>query len=103
MIARQRMVLEQVNNEDRADWAQAAVSAFADSHGSCEEALIPDLLCNLMHLCDREGLKFEDCLRLARGNYEEEIVEDGPKCELNPSLARSPIMDAVMAGAGARG
>ncbi len=42
---------------------------------SREEA-ISDLLCDLMHLCDKEGLSFEDLLSGARVHFEAERAED---------------------------
>ena len=43
------------------------------SYGGDSEAAASDLLTDLMHLCDREGLTFEDLLSDARNNHTHEI------------------------------
>jgi hypothetical protein len=70
-------------NHDRAEWARAGVEAMADQTGvlragdGMEEA-IHDLLGNLMHLCDREGIDFNNVLIDARECYAEETDGTGP-------------------------
>lgn len=64
------------SNDDRADWAQTALDAFRrktgqTGRGEMEEAL-GDLLCNLMHLCERDGIDFAGRLANGRGNFEAE-------------------------------
>jgi hypothetical protein len=92
-------------NDDRANWARCAVRAFASQTGQLkrpdggridrgtEERLnnqlaeagqvedmdeaVGDLLCDLMHLTDREGLDFTLLLERAIGNYAAETEEVG--------------------------
>jgi hypothetical protein len=58
-------------NSARAEWAQAAIIAFRKVTGTEEEAL-SDLLCDLMHLADRQGEDFYVSLRRAIDNYVQE-------------------------------
>lgn len=71
-------------NEMRADSADVALDAFAhetglDSSGDKDECALSDLLCNLMHWCDRQPLAdhfdFDAMLDRARANYAEETGE----------------------------
>lgn len=64
-------------NDDRAEWAQAALDAFADVTDmdiACEdgETVLGDLLTDLMHWCDRNGVDFQKKLAGAALNYKEE-------------------------------
>lgn len=73
---------EKNRNEERADWAEEAVEAFAGAtrmEGEDRETQVHDLLTDLRHLCDRWGLKFEKLNDKAEFHYEAEIFEDGPK------------------------
>ena len=56
-------------NSARAEWAQAAIIAFREVTGAEEEEALSDLLCNLMHLADRQGKGFYASLRRAIDNY----------------------------------
>ena len=58
-------------NSARAESARAAIIAFRKATGTEEEAL-SDLLCNLMHLADRQGEDFYPSLRRAINNYVQE-------------------------------
>lgn len=67
-----------VTNNDRAGWAQAAVDAFAsktemDRAGEDFETIAADLLCDLMHLCDKNGVKFHEVLERGNANYQAEV------------------------------
>lgn len=41
-----------------------------------DEDDLKDMLTDLMHLCNRDGVDFDDILRTARMNYEAEIEEE---------------------------
>lgn len=56
-------------NEDRAEWAEAAIQGFMDCTRVDREDAFGDLLCDLMHLSDREPFDFEAALDRARGHY----------------------------------
>ena len=52
---------------EKADRAIGALAKYPDGTGS-----ITDLLTDLMHLCDRVSIPFDDVLDVARRNYEAE-------------------------------
>lgn len=59
-------------NDARTSWAQAALRSFQQETGSEDDTALVDLLCDLMHWCDRNAVDFEQCLQLARLHYEAE-------------------------------
>lgn len=62
-------------NEDRARWAKASLQAFMDETGVEYEDALGDLICDLMHLSDREPFDFEAALERARSHYAAETGE----------------------------
>jgi len=65
-----------MNNQDRAESAYKAVERFSDELGMADEddeTIMSDLLCNMMHFCDQQGVDFQDCLDRASRNYEVEF------------------------------
>ena len=62
---------DEPTNGERADKAACALEAFV-SQGSCEpdEADIRDLIADLLHLCDRQGIDAEAQLASARSNWQ---------------------------------
>lgn|GEM_PF-4153403 len=68
-------------NDERSGWALDACEAFADATGlSIDDELpivITDLIANLLHLADREGMCVESCLATAKMHYEAEQGEGG--------------------------
>lgn len=68
------------SNSERAAWAQAALAAFAAKTGQDKgdlqhdkRSVIVDLLCDLMHLCEREeDMNFSGCVESGRGHFEAE-------------------------------
>jgi hypothetical protein len=68
-------------NDDRANYASTALLAFADMTGLNqadidEGTALGDLLCNLMHWCDRHDVSFDDGLSTARWHYTSETGAD---------------------------
>lgn len=66
-----------VTNNDRAEWARAAVDVFAektglDKSGDDLDTMIGDLIADIMHLCERDGLDFEQVLHRGKMYFEEE-------------------------------
>lgn len=65
-------------NDKRADWASEALLVFAEvTNMRLEiepEDVLPDMLADLMHWCDRNGQDFDDCLRRARDHYTAETT-----------------------------
>jgi len=73
-------------NEDRAAWAELALDEFclavfgrdfADT-AKTEGADVPvgDLLCNMMHLCQRQGVDFQAMITRAEMHFEAEVEEE---------------------------
>ena len=75
-------------NETRAGWADDCIAHFMGSTGAELGDALSDLLCNLMHWCDRNGLQFENELERAAKHYAQETApsqhetadEDGGSC-----------------------
>jgi hypothetical protein len=61
-------------NGDRAEWAAAALRHFQCATGTDYEDASCDLICDLMHWCDRNGFDFESTFRRARMHYEAETA-----------------------------
>jgi hypothetical protein len=59
-------------NNDRAEWAAAALRHFQCTTGTDYEDALADLLGDLMHWCDRDNFDFEAALFRARGHYRAE-------------------------------
>lgn len=69
-------------NDDRAEWAESAIRQFQITTGTDFDDALKDLLCDLMHWCDRttftDGetpIDFESALATARMHYEAETTE----------------------------
>jgi len=69
-------------NNSRSKWAEVAIKAFEAETGTYREDALADLLCDLMHWCDRNGLRFQKELERAENHYYEETypVEALPEC-----------------------
>lgn len=64
-------------NEARADWGNNAICQMMGDTGTDRPDALSDLLCDLMHWCDREhGIDFETELVRARAAYASETTED---------------------------
>lgn len=78
-------------NNDCASWAYTALCAYVDrANSSGNDALdLQDLLSDLMHFCDTQGLSFDDILRRARSHYAAET--EGPEAQpkADPSFAKN--------------
>jgi hypothetical protein len=64
-------------NQDRAEWAAGAIRHFQCATGTNWEDAVADLLCDLMHFCDRESFDFGKELDRARMHYQAETTEGG--------------------------
>lgn len=65
-------------NEDRAARIDEVREAYWDARGEEEddaEEFVADLLADIMHFCDREGVDFQARLRAAEINHEAEFEE----------------------------
>lgn len=56
-------------NDERADTAGKALAEYAFKP---EEADVTDLLADLQHYCAKHEINFDNCLKTARGHYDEE-------------------------------
>lgn len=67
-------------NRHRANWARAAVDAYASKKsywgGEEEELIISDLVADILHLCDQRGIDRELMLERATGHHAEEVREE---------------------------
>ena len=63
-------------NDERADTAGEALRQFQLLTGADDEDALGDLLCNLIHWCDRNHFDFEAALSRARMHYEAETGEE---------------------------
>lgn len=64
-------------NDDRAEWAAAAIHAFGHTTrmiqaGEDHDTIVCDLIADIMHWCDRNEVDFDDCLRIATNHYSAE-------------------------------
>lgn len=66
-----------MTNEERALNAEHAVAAFWGSQGEEElQTKIGDLLANLRHLCDREGISYDAADKAGRSHHACELIEE---------------------------
>ena len=63
-------------NNDRAAWAAAALREFQRVTGTDDEDALGDLLCDLMHWCDRNGYDFDAAFSRARMHHEAETTPE---------------------------
>ena len=77
---------EGITNDERASWAEVGLIAFGQltgmvrSHiGDKEDGflVVADLLCDIAHWCDRNGVDLPSALRLAASHYMEETGGQG--------------------------
>lgn len=77
-MAEENKISMPAKNRERAMWAAVALEAFGNSTGICAEdefdTAAGDFLADLMHLCDKNGVNFEDLLEKGRNHYESEIL-----------------------------
>lgn len=64
-------------NSDRASWAEAALDAFCAAAGTDPEYSFSDLLGDLAHYCDRNGLDLGREIKRASVHYNEETGYGG--------------------------
>jgi len=66
-------------NADRAETAAKGVRAACKDRGDCitiDQDSLMDLLADLRHLCDRDGLDFAECDRTAQDYYVGDLEEE---------------------------
>jgi hypothetical protein len=61
-------------NDDRAEWAAIALDAFRDKTQTDPVDVVADLICGIMHWCDRNGINFDVEFGRAREFYAEETA-----------------------------
>lgn len=65
---------EEDMNGRRADWAEDALVHFMFTTGTDGGDAIADLICNIQHWCDRNGVNFDHELYRAQDMYADEAV-----------------------------
>jgi hypothetical protein len=75
-------------NDERAGLAFYAMREFAHQSATDPEDVLKDLLCDLMHWCDRHGQSFRNALDSAQNNY---IAETAPE----PAESSFPIQPSL--------
>ena len=74
-------------NKTRGGWARAALAAFAQAKGEVQdEADIRDLLTDLLHLCEEDGINFTHELDMATDNYHAERVQQYRAMKTEPNI-----------------
>ena len=63
-------------NDDRAQWAEAALRCFQREIGADDDTALGDLLCDLMHWCDRNDFDLDAALSTARAHDEAETAPE---------------------------
>ena len=61
-------------NDDRAEWANAAIKEFMRVCRTDEEDAPGDLIADIMHWCDRKGIDPIATLERAKSHYQEETL-----------------------------
>ena len=61
-------------NDERSTWAESIILTFMDLTRTDRGDALSDLLCDLMHWCDRNGQDFEAELRRGRMHYRDETA-----------------------------
>lgn len=64
----------QHTNETRATIAAGLIDIYKERTGADQYDALADLLSDVMHWADTQGLDFDDELRRARNNYESEAT-----------------------------
>ncbi len=68
------------NNISRASSAAIAIRAHSEAVGTTKEdelTQVSDLICNLLHFCQQNGVEWGEALSAANSNYEYECDEHG--------------------------
>ena len=71
-------------NSQRAEWAENAMLSFAESVGQAHsgqwdedrDTVYSDFLADLMHLCDRDDIDFDDLVLRGKGHFNEEKANE---------------------------
>lgn len=82
-------------NDRRAAWAASALSVFMHVTGTHPDTALPDMLCDLMHWCDRNEWSFDSARCIALSHYEAE-TEKGAGENQNMSATRPDPQEPKM-------
>lgn len=72
-------------NERRSDRAATALRPYLEENGTYDETALTDLLSDLMHWADRNGVTFTECLERAQMHHEAEATPEDDD-EINPDV-----------------
>lgn len=72
---------EHITNAKRAEYADRTLLVYKqytglDSAREVDETAFQELLVDLRHWCDTQGLDFDQCVLESEGTYNEEIEDD---------------------------
>lgn len=81
-------------NDERAEYAAAAIRAFQHQTQTDDDDALGDLLCDLQHFADREGYDFKKMLERAAMHYEAETRAE-PTAD---DAVSATIVDAITTG-----
>lgn len=87
-------------NDDRAEWARCAIETFQGETGTYNEDAVSDLLGDLAHYCDRNGLNLRHELLRASHHYDDETsgeFEDGKQFDGITILTGEQMAEAAHA------
>lgn len=91
---------DQPSNNQRASWANTALSAFVNEVAwgqQDDEEMMNDLLCNIRHLADAQGWDIEAMWAGSARTHAEEVAEQ-PKADADfGDDFEGPTMDAMRA------
>lgn len=73
-------------NERRSDRAATALHPYLEENGTYDETALTDLLSDLMHWADRNGVTFTECLERAQMHYEAETTPEDDDDEIEPDV-----------------
>jgi hypothetical protein len=68
--------MQNITNQQRAEMAYRALNKFSvltGVEGEATDDQLSDLLCNLMHYADEQAVDFDECIKLAKHHYKNEI------------------------------
>ncbi len=60
----------------RVQRVERIATAYASASGTVPEAVITDVLADMLHYCDAYGVGFAACLMRAQGHFTVEQIED---------------------------
>lgn len=73
-------------NDNRAEWAERGLMAFARATGCDREDMVHDMLADIRHWCDRNNMDWDIALTRAMSAYDGETLGDEPPAAPTPPV-----------------